>query len=144
MGGSAGHGWGVDKGDEVPFLFLLHDVAERGLCSMSSHFHPIVSQLAWRPCSRVGLQSRASVHPEVTWLPLPVVVGSLLKLHDAVARLHKLLPSSPELNLTTGVLGRVLNSVPHLPPRLSVSLATAGESSVRMPQDLLYLAMYSR
>ena len=144
VGEFVGHGRCVDKGDEVPLLFLPHDAAERGLYSMSSHFHPMVSQLVWRPCSQAGLWFRASVHPEVMWLPLSEVVGPLPELHDAVARLHKLLPSSPELNLMTGILGRVLNSVPYLAPRLSVSLATAGTSSVRTPQDLLYLVMYSR
>ena len=29
-----------------------------------------------------GLWSRASVHPEVAWLPLPEVVGPLPELHE--------------------------------------------------------------
>jgi len=58
------------------------DVAERGLQPESSPLTLRCGGLHEGHVAERGLRSRASVHPEVTWLPLPEVVGPLPELHE--------------------------------------------------------------
>jgi len=58
------------------------DTAKRGLRPKSSPLTLRCDGLPEGHAAKRGLWSRASVHPGVTWLPLPEVVGPLPELHE--------------------------------------------------------------